>query len=206
MTHLRVPALPSVLKANFTIIAFRVVEFVIRHDHEQIILSQINNLKVKFPLIPIPFPLKCLILKCNSLSLFRNTSTFICSFPHLIPLYLPFLLPLTFLPYMFLPQMVLAGPGGLSPVPHTHPPAEALTGMQKLCSSLCSNSVGSRNSDSRPTSPFRHHFLPHSQGKAPNSRHSAAPSKATCHLHRALGRPPLLISSVMQDPSPFITG
>ncbi|TKS85331.1 Actin-binding LIM protein 1 [Collichthys lucidus] len=45
---------------------------------------------------------------------------------------------------------------------HFHRP-EALTGMQKLCSSLCSNSVGSRNSDSRPTSPFRHHFLPHSQ-------------------------------------------
>lgn len=52
--------------------------------------------------------------------------------------------------------------------------AEALTGMQKLCSSLCSNSVGSRNSDSRPTSPFRHHFLPHSQGKGPKSHVSDA--------------------------------
>ncbi|XP_016892808.1 actin-binding LIM protein 1 isoform X2 [Cynoglossus semilaevis] len=51
---------------------------------------------------------------------------------------------------------------------HFHRP-EALTGMQKLCSSLCSNSVGSRNNDSRPTSPFRHHFLPHSQGTDPPS-------------------------------------
>ncbi|XP_015225464.1 PREDICTED: actin-binding LIM protein 1 isoform X6 [Cyprinodon variegatus] len=50
---------------------------------------------------------------------------------------------------------------------HFHRP-EALTGMQKLCSSLCSNSVGSRNSDSRPTSPFRHHFLPHSQDQGSN--------------------------------------
>ncbi|XP_024916349.1 actin-binding LIM protein 1 isoform X8 [Cynoglossus semilaevis] len=50
---------------------------------------------------------------------------------------------------------------------HFHRP-EALTGMQKLCSSLCSNSVGSRNNDSRPTSPFRHHFLPHSQDQGSN--------------------------------------
>ncbi|XP_031140155.1 actin-binding LIM protein 1 isoform X2 [Sander lucioperca] len=55
---------------------------------------------------------------------------------------------------------------------HFHRP-EALTGMQKLCSSLCSNSVGSRNSDSRPTSPFRHHFLPHSQGTDPLSGRSS---------------------------------
>ncbi|KAM6997477.1 actin-binding LIM protein 1a isoform 2-T5 [Tautogolabrus adspersus] len=55
---------------------------------------------------------------------------------------------------------------------HFHRP-EALTGMQKLCSSLCSNSVGSRNSDSRPTSPFRHHFLPHSQGTDPPSGRSS---------------------------------
>ncbi|XP_056292186.1 actin-binding LIM protein 1-like [Pseudoliparis swirei] len=58
---------------------------------------------------------------------------------------------------------------------HFHRP-EALTGMQKLCSSLCSNSVGSRNSDSRPTSPFRHHFLPHSQGTdLPSGRSSPLP-------------------------------
>uniref|UniRef100_A0A8C8DVP2 Actin binding LIM protein 1a n=1 Tax=Oryzias sinensis TaxID=183150 RepID=A0A8C8DVP2_9TELE len=55
---------------------------------------------------------------------------------------------------------------------HFHRP-EALTGMQKLCSSLCSNSVGSKNSDSRPTSPFRHHFLPHSQGLDPPSGRSS---------------------------------
>uniref|UniRef100_A0A7N8YFC4 Actin binding LIM protein 1 n=1 Tax=Mastacembelus armatus TaxID=205130 RepID=A0A7N8YFC4_9TELE len=55
---------------------------------------------------------------------------------------------------------------------HFHRP-EALTGMQKLCSSLCSNSVSSRNSDSRPTSPFRHHFLPHSQGTDPPSGRSS---------------------------------
>ncbi|XP_034753955.1 actin-binding LIM protein 1a isoform X7 [Etheostoma cragini] len=55
---------------------------------------------------------------------------------------------------------------------HFHRP-EALTGMQKLCSSLCSNSVGSRNNDSRPTSPFRHHFLPHSQGTDPLSGRSS---------------------------------
>ncbi|XP_061646891.1 actin-binding LIM protein 1-like isoform X1 [Phyllopteryx taeniolatus] len=54
---------------------------------------------------------------------------------------------------------------------HFHRPA--LTGMQKLCSSLCSNSVGSRNNDSRPTSPFRHHFLPHSQGTDPPSGRSS---------------------------------
>ncbi|TNN61316.1 Actin-binding LIM protein 1 [Liparis tanakae] len=53
------------------------------------------------------------------------------------------------------------------------PDDKALTGMQKLCSSLCSNSVGSRNSDSRPTSPFRHHFLPHSQGTDPPSGRSS---------------------------------
>ncbi|TDH01058.1 hypothetical protein EPR50_G00176170 [Perca flavescens] len=51
---------------------------------------------------------------------------------------------------------------------HFHRP-EALTGMQKLCSSLCSNSVGSRNSDSRPTSPFRHHFLPIAKNESPHS-------------------------------------
>ncbi|XP_028323714.1 actin-binding LIM protein 1 isoform X3 [Gouania willdenowi] len=55
---------------------------------------------------------------------------------------------------------------------HFHRP-EALTGMQKLCSSLCSNSVGSRNSDSRPTSPFRHHFFPHSKGTDPPSGRSS---------------------------------
>ncbi|CAB1343323.1 unnamed protein product, partial [Coregonus sp. 'balchen'] len=46
---------------------------------------------------------------------------------------------------------------------------KTLTGMQKLCSDLCSNS----HSDSRPTSPFRHHFLPHSQGTDPPSGRSS---------------------------------
>ncbi|XP_055776751.1 actin-binding LIM protein 1-like isoform X7 [Salvelinus fontinalis] len=56
---------------------------------------------------------------------------------------------------------------------HFHRP-EALTGMQKLCSALCSNSVGSSShSDSRPTSPFRHHFFPHSQGTDPQSGRSS---------------------------------
>ncbi|KAL3972275.1 hypothetical protein ACER0C_025624 [Sarotherodon galilaeus] len=67
---------------------------------------------------------------------------------------------------------------------HFHRP-----GMQKLCSSLCSNSVGSRNSDSRPTSPFRHHFLPHSQDqgsniyrKPPIYKQHAAPRSLTAPL------------------------
>ncbi|XP_041734598.1 actin-binding LIM protein 1 isoform X3 [Coregonus clupeaformis] len=56
---------------------------------------------------------------------------------------------------------------------HFHRP-EALTGMQKLCSALCSNSVGSSShSDSHPTSPFRHHFFPHSQGTDPPSGRSS---------------------------------
>ncbi|XP_035389550.1 actin-binding LIM protein 1 isoform X50 [Electrophorus electricus] len=42
---------------------------------------------------------------------------------------------------------------------HFHRP-----GMLKLCSSLRSG-----NSDNRPTSPFRHHFLPHSKGTEPSS-------------------------------------
>nr|XP_046225383.1 actin-binding LIM protein 1-like isoform X3 [Oncorhynchus gorbuscha] len=56
---------------------------------------------------------------------------------------------------------------------HFHRP-EALTGMQKLCSALCSNSMGSSShSDSRPTSPFRHHSFPHSQGTDPHSGRSS---------------------------------
>uniref|UniRef100_A0AAR2IQG6 Actin binding LIM protein 1b n=1 Tax=Pygocentrus nattereri TaxID=42514 RepID=A0AAR2IQG6_PYGNA len=42
---------------------------------------------------------------------------------------------------------------------HFHRPGER---MLKLCSSLRSG-----NSDNRPTSPFRHHFLPHNKGKTP---------------------------------------
>nr|XP_023655680.1 actin-binding LIM protein 1-like isoform X9 [Paramormyrops kingsleyae] len=57
---------------------------------------------------------------------------------------------------------------------HFHRP-ELLTGMQKLCSSLRSSSV---HNDSRPTSPFRHHFIPHTKGTEPSSgRSSPAPSR-----------------------------
>ncbi|XP_052467595.1 actin-binding LIM protein 1 isoform X6 [Carassius gibelio] len=44
---------------------------------------------------------------------------------------------------------------------HFHRP-----GMLKLCSSL-------RSSDTRPTSPFRHHFLPHNKGTEPSSGRSS---------------------------------
>ncbi|XP_059388442.1 actin-binding LIM protein 1-like isoform X24 [Carassius carassius] len=44
---------------------------------------------------------------------------------------------------------------------HFHRP-----GMLKLCSSL-------RSSDTRPTSPFRHHFLPHNKGPEPSSGRSS---------------------------------
>ncbi|XP_061089270.1 actin-binding LIM protein 1 isoform X10 [Conger conger] len=47
---------------------------------------------------------------------------------------------------------------------HFHRP-EPLTGMQKLCSSLRS---GPALSDSRPTSPFRHHFMPHNKDQGAN--------------------------------------
>ncbi|XP_036390102.1 actin-binding LIM protein 1 isoform X2 [Megalops cyprinoides] len=42
---------------------------------------------------------------------------------------------------------------------HFHRP-EPLTGMQKLCSSLRGSHA---HNDSRPTSPFRHHFIPHNK-------------------------------------------
>ncbi|XP_064177363.1 actin-binding LIM protein 1 isoform X18 [Anguilla rostrata] len=48
---------------------------------------------------------------------------------------------------------------------HFHRP-EPLTGMQKLCSSLRG---GPAHNDSRPTSPFRHHFMPHNKGNEPSS-------------------------------------
>lgn len=83
-------------------------------------------------------------------------------------------------------------------------PAEALTGMQKLCSSLCSNSVGSRNNDSRPTSPFRHHFLPHSQGKSP-IQPSSCPTEAAHHPHPHLELHfQSLILYVILDPGPLL--
>ncbi|TRY85427.1 hypothetical protein DNTS_016102 [Danionella cerebrum] len=45
---------------------------------------------------------------------------------------------------------------------------ERPVGMLKLCSSLRSS-----NSDTRPTSPFRHHFLPHNKGTEPSSGRSS---------------------------------
>ncbi|CAL9688155.1 unnamed protein product [Knipowitschia caucasica] len=70
---------------------------------------------------------------------------------------------------------------------HFHRP-EALTGMQKLCSSLCSNSAA----DSRPTSPFRHHFLPHSTGSTdpPSGRSSPLPLRPDSRP----GTPPLSLT------------
>ncbi|XP_042591639.1 actin-binding LIM protein 1 isoform X40 [Cyprinus carpio] len=62
-----------------------------------------------------------------------------------------------------------------SPVYHRHnyiPPVSKSPqhfhrpGMLKLCSSL-------RSSDTRPTSPFRHHFLPHNKGTEPSSGRSS---------------------------------
>ncbi|XP_064177374.1 actin-binding LIM protein 1 isoform X29 [Anguilla rostrata] len=47
---------------------------------------------------------------------------------------------------------------------HFHRP-EPLTGMQKLCSSLRG---GPAHNDSRPTSPFRHHFMPHNKDQGTN--------------------------------------
>lgn len=115
------------------------------------------------------------------LTLYLNLRLLFPSSWHLIPVYIPFALYLlTSLTHPHLPP----APGGFCP-PCLTPlrPAEALTGMQKLCSSLCSNSVGSRNNDSRPTSPFRHHFLPHSQGKGPTQFLHAAPNKAPLPVH-----------------------
>ncbi|TRY85424.1 hypothetical protein DNTS_016102 [Danionella cerebrum] len=64
-----------------------------------------------------------------------------------------------------------------SPVYHRHNYIPSLSkspqhfhrpGMLKLCSSLRSS-----NSDTRPTSPFRHHFLPHNKGTEPSSGRSS---------------------------------
>lgn len=95
---------------------------VIQHDAQSLLLQN-NNLEVNFPplttqcLLSLLFlPLKCLILKCNSLPGFLLTISntpyssllwvsFICSFRHLIPVYLPFLLTLTFSPSISSPQM-----------------------------------------------------------------------------------------------------
>lgn len=164
----------------------------ILHQHPE---SQSNALNTVSPEFPIPSFKKSSLSEIKTyFPLFTLYLTLCILFPppwHLTPVYS--LRPL---------------PSHLQPPPPNHPhsaacsrwvfvpcltppqpllPAEALTGMQKLCSSLCSNSVGSRNNDSRPTSPFRHHFLPHSQGKGPTPLLCAAPNMATHHVHRPLG-------------------
>lgn len=75
--------------------------------------------------------------------------------------------------------------------------------MQKLCSSLCSNSVGSRNNDSRPTSPFRHHFLPHSQGKSP-IQPPPCPTEAAPFVTWNSISSHLLLLYVILDPGPLL--
>lgn len=141
---------------------------------------------------------------------------FISSFQHLTPLYFPYIVCPAMSHLISFPRPVLstsiAWSWGFSPsFPHSFSHlAEALTGMQKLCSSLCSNSVGSRNSDSRPTSPFRHHFLPHSQGKGPTPLLSAAPSlrppSRRQHIISIITwiATPVSAHSVILDPSTFL--
>ena len=147
---------------------------------------------------------KIMTLPCFLLHILNTPSLTACLlfpfFRHLIPAYLPSPShPLSPPPHR---PPLLPGPGALSPC-HSLT-AEALTGMQKLCSSLCSNSVGSRNSDSRPTSPFRHHFLPHSQGKGPTQLFATHPSRQKCHLHHHPGcHLPLYAPSAALDPSTF---
>lgn len=81
-----------------------------------------------------------------------------------------------------LPSFLLSSPRPATP-PRSSSPSEPLTGMQKLCSSL---RAGPALSDSRPTSPFRHHFMPHNKGKSP------------AHLPRPLARSPRLPKSTSQ--------
>ncbi|XP_069045343.1 actin-binding LIM protein 1 isoform X24 [Lepisosteus oculatus] len=58
---------------------------------------------------------------------------------------------------------------------HFHRPELLSSGMQRL-SSLRTCSFSSSQNDSRPTSPFRHHFIPHNKGNEPSSgRNSPLP-------------------------------
>ncbi|XP_051474184.1 actin-binding LIM protein 1 isoform X8 [Apus apus] len=58
---------------------------------------------------------------------------------------------------------------------HFHRPELLSTGVQQL-SSLRTSSLGSTHHDSRPNSPFRHHFIPHVKGNEPSSgRNSPVP-------------------------------
>ncbi|XP_040110989.1 actin-binding LIM protein 1 isoform X10 [Oryx dammah] len=57
---------------------------------------------------------------------------------------------------------------------HFHRPELLSPGVQR--SFLCTSSLSSAHSDSRPNSPFRHHFLPHVKGNEPSSgRNSPLP-------------------------------
>ncbi|XP_064370340.1 actin-binding LIM protein 1 [Dromaius novaehollandiae] len=58
---------------------------------------------------------------------------------------------------------------------HFHRPELLSTGVQRL-SHLRTSSVSSTHHDSRPNSPFRHHFIPHVKGNEPSSgRNSPVP-------------------------------
>ncbi|XP_028942030.1 actin-binding LIM protein 1 isoform X1 [Antrostomus carolinensis] len=58
---------------------------------------------------------------------------------------------------------------------HFHRPELLSTGVQRL-SYLRTSSLGSTHHDSRPNSPFRHHFIPHVKGNEPSSgRNSPVP-------------------------------
>lgn len=101
------------------------------HDGQSLLLQN-NNLKINFAsLLLFPFKKKSLILKCDTLPRFLlfilNTSHFGCllfSLFNLIPAYLPFLLSLTFSPYISSPNRppLLPDPGGICPLSHTLPP------------------------------------------------------------------------------------
>uniref|UniRef100_A0A674JNR1 Actin binding LIM protein 1 n=1 Tax=Terrapene triunguis TaxID=2587831 RepID=A0A674JNR1_9SAUR len=58
---------------------------------------------------------------------------------------------------------------------HFHRPELLSTGVQRL-SDLRTSSLSSTHNDSRPNSPFRHHFIPHVKGNEPSSgRNSPVP-------------------------------
>uniref|UniRef100_A0A8C8SC57 Actin binding LIM protein 1 n=1 Tax=Pelusios castaneus TaxID=367368 RepID=A0A8C8SC57_9SAUR len=58
---------------------------------------------------------------------------------------------------------------------HFHRPERLSTGVQRL-SHLRTSSLSSTHNDSRPNSPFRHHFIPHVKGNEPSSgRNSPVP-------------------------------
>ncbi|XP_054437543.1 actin-binding LIM protein 1 isoform X4 [Pteronotus mesoamericanus] len=77
---------------------------------------------------------------------------------------------------------------------HFHRPELLSPGVQRL-SYLRTSSLSSAHSDSRPNSPFRHHFIPHVKGNEPSSgRNSPLP-------HRPDSRP--LTPTYVQAPKHF---